>query len=491
MLLDGRLITGPGAPCRPGRLVIGQGRVRAIEPLDPDPTRLPVVCPAFIDAHTHPVELGLQELFADVGRAATIDELLQLVADRRAALRPRTMLGFNLEPERLAEKRFPTRAELDRACPGVPCLVYRVDCHSAVLNTAGLALVAPGPSETMERDRTGEPTGLLSGPAYEFASRLFKRRLEPDTVHEALRRAGELALAAGATTIAALVGSFDLEETQWRVLLDGLGKCPARTVPFLQTRDTAVATTFGLGRIGGCVLVDGSFGSHTAALAEDYADRPGQRGSCYHTDAELAAFFGQADKRGLQATVHAIGDRAVEQVVRCYEAVLGPQSPNPLRHRIEHAELLSGPLVERIARLGLVLGVQPAFEARWGGPGGLYARRLGPRWRRTNPYRALRGAGIMLAGGSDAPITPIDPLGGIRAATHHPNPDQSIPGPEALAMFTTRAAFSLGLESELGRLEPGVRADFAVLSADPREDTDCRLIATWRDGRVAWQPAAG
>jgi predicted amidohydrolase YtcJ len=158
-----------------------------------------------------------------------------------------------------------------------------------------------------------------------------------------------------------------------------------------------------------------------------------------------------------------------------------------LRHRIEHAELLNDSLIRRISRLGLVLGVQPAFETEWGGRDRMYSKRLGERWRSTNPYRRLLDSGVRLAGGSDAPITPIDPVAGIRAAIERPNPGQTVTGEEALAMFTSVAAFALNGEHACGDIEVGKDADLAVLTSDPRTTAPCRVVATFRGGSCTYK----
>lgn len=487
MELTGKIITEPEAEPFSGRVIVKLSRIVAVEPQagnaqKPDE---PFIVPGFIDAHTHPLELGLVETFANLERCKAVDEVLARVRDRLAdGAESGVMMGFNLEPDGLAEKRYPLLSELDLVSPEVPILLYRVDGHSAVLNSAGLRLTLkeehmPG----IEKDAQGRPTGILHGPAYEQASRIFKSQLEPATILHALGSAGQLAARAGVTTIAALVGSDELNPADWLLLLRCLDRLPVRAVPFLQTRKPELAKRFRMPRVGGCLLIDGSFGSHTAALSEPYSDVADNRGTCYFSDEELSAIIKKAESLKLQTAFHAIGDRAVEQLVRCHERL---RTNRDLRHRIEHAELLLAPqshsLVARIAALGLVLGVQPAFETRWGGPDKLYARRLGERWRCTNPYRSLLDAGIVLAGGSDAPITPIDPIAGIRAAIEHPNHSQRISGTEALAMFTTNAAYSLGLESVTGRIEPGLEADLVVLDADPRNTEVSRVLATYRAG---------
>ncbi len=477
-------------------IVIGGRRDRVVETRSPDPS-IPqsssaVIVPGLIDSHTHPLEAGLQLLFVDMRGASSVAEVQQRLRDRHPdALERGMMLGFNLEPDRLSERRYPQRGELDEVIPEVPVFIYRVDGHSAVTNTAGLQLVLarwPGVRPPgMDGDCNGRPTGVLRGEAYERASRVFKHRLAPETVREALRLAGRQAAAKGVTTIGALVGVEDTNDDEWSVLLEELAACEVGAVPYLQTWDVEVPRQFGLKQAGGCLLIDGSFGSRTAALSHAYSDAPGNCGTGYVGDEKLLSFLRAATTAGMQATVHAIGDRAVEQVVRCHEQLTGAGSDNPLRHRIEHAELLSNSLIARIAELGLVLGVQPAFEAEWGGPDRMYAQRLGERWRDTNPYRRLFDCGVRLAGGSDAPITPVDPVAGIRAAVERPNPAQTVRGEEAMAMFTSGAAFALDRENVCGSIEVGKDADITVLTSDPRTTTPCQVVATLRGGKCVYR----
>lgn len=488
MEITGLAIASPEATPVPRRIVLSEGRIAAIEPVAGSPS-MPFVCAGFIDSHLHPVELGLQETFVNLHGTGSLDEVFARIRSWLCQNPGSPLcLGFNLQPDLLEQGRYPSCAELDAVTGRIPTLVYRVDGHSAALNTPGLELALDGAKLAgIELDESGRPTGVLRGSAYEHASRVFKHRLDRDTLHRALHTASGMALARGVTTIAAMVGDRGLAEPDWQVLLDGLDNITARAVPFCQTRDSDLARKLGLSRVGGCILIDGSFGSHSAAVNEDYSDAPGNQGMLYFKDRELAALLARAHGLGLQTAFHAIGDRAVGQVVKAHEQCGTCKHGNPLRHRIEHAELLSPGLVAGIATLGVVLGVQPAFESWWGGPQGMYAARLGERWRSTNPYRSLLDSGVVLAGGSDAPITPIDPLAGIRAAVSHPNPDQRITGPEALAMFTTAAAFSLGLETRCGLVEPGYDADLVVLSADPRTGTDCRVLATFRRGQRVFE----
>jgi len=242
-------------------------------------------------------------------------------------------------------------------------------------------------------------------------------------------------------------------------------KLDIRTVPFLETMNPSEAIELGLERVGGCMpMVDGSFGSHTAFLLEEYSDDPGNFGKAEILQEELDVWFLESAKESLQTVVHAIGDGAVDMVLKSINNL--PNGIIPVRPRIEHAELLTDEQIGEITRKGIYISVQPVFEELWGGDSGLYAKRLGERWRRTNRLRTLLDAGIVLAGGSDSYITPIDPLRGISACLYHPNCDQRISLNEALEMFTKNVAISEGLFEEEGSIEIGKNADFVIICGD-------------------------
>ena len=172
--------------------------------------------------------------------------------------------------------------------------------------------------------------------------------------------------------------------------------------------------------------MDGSIGARTAALMAPYADSDGS-GTSYHADDELETFFHAGHMAGLQVGVHAIGDRAIEQVLAVWEQVYVALDSRERRHfrarrhRIEHFEMASTSQIERAAMLGLAVSVQPTFDRHWGQPGGMYESGLG--WDRAqpmNPFRTMIDRGIEVGAGSDSPITPFDPLLSIAACeTHH------------------------------------------------------------------------
>ncbi len=477
---SGLIITEPDSNAVPGKIVVEDGKIVALIPLTTVEEKY-YILPGFIDSHTHPIENGLNLLYPDLSSASSISQVLELVAAGLMQMPDAPVLfSFNLEPERLKERRYPYRRELDRLSNKKPIFLYRIDGHSGVANYRALDYLGEKVPAGVELDGAGNPTGVVRAEAYETLSANLKKLIPPEIIQEAIKLTGQQALRNGITTLGAMAGSDELTEKEWTVLFDALSATPIRMVPYFQTWRVEIAKKFQLPRIGGCLLLDGSFGSHTAALLECYSDAPGYHGVLYHQDSELIQFISRANELGLQTAFHAIGDRAIEQIIRCHREA---KSDKHLRHRIEHAELLTPELIKQIAELKLILAVQPVFEQLWGGVEKMYAERLGGRWMRTNPYRALLDHGVILAGGSDAPVTPLDPIGGIRAAMNLPNIQQRISGREAVAIFTIHAAYSLGMENIIGKLAPKMEADFVFLDADPREDRDCHILATYVRGR--------
>jgi len=442
------------------------------------------IIPGFIDSHTHILGTGLQQIFPEVSKFHSLEEIFDKISSAYSiAQEHRFLVVYNFEPDNIKEKCYPNRKELDRIIKDYPLLLYRIDGHSGVVNTKGLEEILATKDKTLEKgldlDEYKEPTGVLRGKAYEYTARYFTKKINSDIRLEAFYKACELAIRVGITTMVTMLGT-EVDNITCELLLENQAKLPIEVIPFYQTKDITRVKKIGLTRIGGCILIDGSFGSHTAALGEDYTDEAGNRGVLYLTDQELEQFYQDSDENGLQTAVHAIGDRAIEQVVRCFEKFL---KNNRLRHRIEHCELLDDNLIARIKNLGLIVCAQPAFEYYWGGEDKMYAERLGERWRKTNPLRKLIDAGIIIAGGSDSPITPVDPLLGIKSAVNLPNKKFSISSTEALKMFTKNGAYSVFAEDRIGMIKENYQADFIVLDQDPITTTDNKIFEVYKTGK--------
>jgi predicted amidohydrolase YtcJ len=266
------------------------------------------------------------------------------------------------------------------------------------------------------------------------------------------------------------------------VFLRHRNKLPVDGFAVVATMDVPRAVELGLTAIGGDLAADGSIGARTAALSAPYVDGPSRGVTYYHED-ELAGFFRDGHDAGLQVGMHAIGDRAIEQVLRAWERVYRSLDSRERRHfrarrhRIEHVECATAEQVERAAALGLAASVQPAFDASWGFPGGLYERAIGAeRAFAMNPFRTMLERGLEMGAGSDAPVTPLDPWLAVDAMERHHDPAQRLLRLEAVRVHTMGSARLAHHEEKKGVLEPGVHADFAAYDVDPLEIEDVRAL---------------
>jgi predicted amidohydrolase YtcJ len=250
-----------------------------------------------------------------------------------------------------------------------------------------------------------------------------------------------------------------------------------------------LAAEMGLTRFGGCWCVDGAIGAHTAAISKPYADKPESCGDLYFSDAELEAWIESGLTRGMQVCNHAIGDVAIGQALRVYENLAARHDLQRIRPRVDHFVLGDEQQARDCARLGLCSAMQPAFDAYWGGREGAYAKRLGPdRAEHSNPVGMALRAGMKIAGSSDAYITPLDPVAGLRAAMYHHCEDQRVDFDSAVRLFTENAAYLAHQEDRRGSIAAGQQADFSVLDGG-RDLLAARLAATVKGGEIIFSPA--
>jgi len=416
--------------------------------------------PGFIDAHTHLVSTGLVEtVYLDLAGAGSLEELLELV---RAALEKRAagewLIGRHWEESHWPGKRYVTRRELDRVAPDNPVALFRIDGHLLAVNSKALELV-PLPTEL--RARADLEGGLLR----EEAAWWFNEQIqpEPEMIKQAL---------AAATRSAHSLGITSVHEIAKPSYIRAYQKLRPKLRIYLNPKVEYAEEFFKIGlesgfgnewlRLGAIkIFADGSIGAGNAALSEPYRDREGC-GRLNYEPEELFQIVRQAHEHGWQVMAHAIGDRAIELILKTYErAGVGPED----RYRIEHFELANSEQMERVARLGIIASMQPNF-VKWAGPGDLYETRLGAEWaRQIGPHRLVLDNGIHLACGSDC--MPLGPLFGIHQAVNTPHPDQRLTVEEALRCYTRGGAYASFEEDLKGSLAPGKLADLVVLSADP------------------------
>ncbi|MFP8962744.1 amidohydrolase [Streptomyces nanhaiensis] len=444
-----------------------------------------LVTPAFTDSHVHATATGLALTGLDLAGAGSPAELLERVREHaRARPDDRVLLGHGWDASAWPGQRLPSRAELDEAAGHRPLYLTRVDVHSALVTTALLDLV---PGATDVTDLPGyAPDAALTGDAHHAVRAVAHDSVTPAQRTDAQRAALRHAASRGIGTLHECAGPEISGEDDLTGLLELAAAEPGpRVFGYWAEHITSpegARRVRELGALGaaGDLFADGSLGSHTAHLHEPYADA-GHRGTGHLDAAAVAAHVAACTEAGIQAGFHAIGDAALTAVtegVRAAAERVGLERVRAARHRVEHAEMLTGATIAAFAELALTASVQPAFDAAWGGGDGMYARRLGRERARTlNPYAALLRAGVPLALGSDSPVTPLDPWGTLRAAAFHRTPEHRI---SVRAAFTahTRGGWRAVGRDDAGVLVPGAPADYAVWRTGD-------LVVQVPDGRIA------
>jgi predicted amidohydrolase YtcJ len=456
-----------------------------------------VIGPGFVDAHVHLTPTGITLAGLDLHGVTHRDELLAAVRTYADVHPGRVLWGHGWDLHELVDG-LPGPAELSEASGGRPVFLSRVDGHSCLVDDRTLDAAPLARAAGIERDADGEPTGVLRLEANKIARRWSVGAMSATELAEARTTAAAHAASLGLTSVHEMNGPdmMGVEDFDaWR-----FGSWPVEVVPYWGGLDLGFVAERELKQIGGDLLLDGALGSHTAALESPYHDNPSTSGRLEFDDDTLSELFLEATHAGMQVAVHAIGDAAIRQAVRCWQTVEArlPEylagAVRRLHHRIEHAEVLPPELYDDVARLGLVVSTQPAFEAAWGGPDGLYAARLGlERARWTNPYRALADRGVGLAFGSDANVTPMDPWGGVWAAEHRHWAEHEITRLEAVSSHTLGGRNAARQEHYVGVVRAGMRADLAIWEGDPFLADDprgSRCALTLVAGRVAHESEA-
>ena len=459
-----------------GGLIVWVGQEAAADGLSADVTvdlQDRWLAPAFVDAHVHATSTGLALTGLDLTSSPSLAATLQAVERACRDSAGRVLLGTGWDDSAWPERRPPTAAELDRASYGGVVYLARTDVHSAVASSALLAVCPEA------RGLPGFlPAGLLRTEAHHAVRTAAYAALSRSDRRAAQRATLDRAASLGIGCVHECAGPSISSEQD---LLDLLAvEHGVQRIGYWGELD-AVERARELGAIGagGDLFADGALGSHTACLSAPYVDEP-TSGHPYLSAAQIGRHITACTRAGLQAGFHAIGDAALQQVVEGFglaAAQVGDLRAG--RHRVEHAELITDGQIAGLAAHGAVASVQPAFDARWGGPQGAYAARLGPeRAARMNPFAAMASAGLALALGSDAPVTPLDPWGTLRAAVGHRTAGSGLSARAAFSAHT-RGGWRAARRDGEGELRPGSPATFAVWQVEDE------LVVQVPDERVA------
>ncbi len=434
--------------------------------------------PGFIDTHTHSFEGGLYSNGTDLYNCRSIKDVLDKIkADLDKLEDSNTLFAWRLDENNLKEKRFPTVKELDDICGTNYLIVRRIDGHSCIVSSNARRQI---------RDLDDYKPDVCKGGANDRAVYWFHENVNDATVLNAYHRASDIAISGGFTAIHTMIGDAQQSISHYDLIAKNLSQFGIEYILYPQTFNIKAALEAGATRIGGCILADGSIGSHTAALTKPYADT-NDTGLLFHEDDFWYQFIRKAHQNNLQVGVHCLGDRAIQQINNCYLR-LARDDFKDLRHQLIHCEITPDHLIHQIKASNAVPVVQPAFDAYWGGAGGLYETRLGrPRSQQMNRYKTMLDNQIVITGGSDWYITELDAISGIKAAITHHNKDERLSPRRAIDIYTKNAAWLSHDEKRMGSLDIGKEANITALNTPINDDISSQNItvnAVIRKGEV-------
>ena len=464
--------TGYSVYCEGGRIIrVGEAGMATPSDAEVIEANGGSLWPGFVDSHCHPFEYGWLKRSVDLRGVANMTGVrLRVVAAVRRSKPGEWISGMGWDQETFPGRVMPSRVDIDDVSPENPVVLSRVCGHIALLNSRGIEALgfASRTGAEYDRDEKAALTGIIRERAldevYEELPKSQERsaadlqsveaeaaRLGLTTLHCVVSPAGyreEL------DALAALCASGSLSLT-YRVYV------PPEAMDYIE--ETRAGKFEGLHlRINGVkIYADGSLGARTAALREPYSDDPTNTGISRYTDEELCDLVERIDTKGMQAIVHAIGDRGVEQAAAALGRVAGAK--NPRGHRIEHASLLPKDLRSKMVRHGIRAAVQPLFitSDAWA------VERLGEeRVRDLYPLKSMLAEGIVVSGGSDSPVESMSPVLGMWAAMTR-NDDESqerLTLEEALGLYTANGR-SNGLDPA-GEVSEGSPANLTLLDSD-------------------------
>lgn len=502
------------------------------------------LCPGFIDAHNHFALTAWCQLGVDLAECNSAAQACDRIGRQASAVPTETWIyAYNYEPDRFAGGHRLTRYDLDRAVGGRLAIAIHVSYHEAVASSAGLRAAGitrytkdPAGGRIV-RDRKGEPTGELletaAGPV-EALARTAAAGTSYDDWLAAAERYCKALFAEGITHVcdpgvdamlegylrrAEAEGHLPLPVTAFLVSRLGLFQPPEDRMGGPATRghrdgaDIAGLKLFADGgsRCAVCVgLLESLAGLGSLViravrlrrpallLSPHSPDRPRLRtngrihlGYLHYTRDDLATMCARAAVRGFRLAVHAAGNAAIDNVLSAFEQ----REVGHRRHRVEHLVVLDGKQAHRLAEVGAIGVVQPAYIRKFGDA---WNAMLTPPRLRSIPLRTLLDAGLDLAGSSDSPVASSSPLQGMHAAvtrrtdggTVH-QADEAISPLEALRLWTTGAALAVDKPAEIGKIRPGARADLVILSDNPLETPPeafprIRVVRTLVAGRTVF-----
>lgn len=433
------------------------------------------VLPGMMDCHVHVLSAGINLNSVSLQNAKNIDEVLKLIGEACDASDKEWVFGANYVPQNINENRYPDRWEMDRISNGKKVMIMAATLHGCSANSEAIKICDVPEDMTGVEKKGGQVSGAFLSDESSFLAMANALGSLPDEVLWGfIKDCCENAVSKGVTTMHGLFGMFVKGDRDVGLILKRKKELPLEMIVFYQTWDVQKALDLGLPRVGGCLTLDGALFEYTMANFEPFESAPSLRGVLYHTDDEVYQVVSKAHAAGIQCTLHAVGERAIDQLIYTYRRVIMEQGSKDLRHRIEHFCLPTEGQIKMAKELGLILSMQPGFTYLWDqAEGGEFEFCLGrERSNRWDPFNRIIDAGCIVCGGSDCPVTAVEPLVDIATCVNGHNPVRNISVDEALKMYTVNAAYAANLENEKGTITVGKDADFVVVNMDPYEHAD-------------------
>jgi predicted amidohydrolase YtcJ len=469
-----------------------------------------MLVPGFIDTHVHFIASGSGLASVQLRDAATPEEFAARIGAFADSVEPGEWIMYGDWDHTLWGGDLPRRDWIDDVTPENPVWVYRLDGHMALANSAALELAgvdadtADIDGGTIVRYEDGRPTGLLKDNAMTFVESAIPEAKAAQLDREA-RAAMEHVAANGVTSVHDMAGwsslaTYRRAENRGEMVTRIYSVVPLRDWERLRDEVESRGTGNEWLRIGGLKgFMDGSLGSHTAAMLEPFTDAPEDRGFLINELADLRNWITGADAAGLQVMVHAIGDSAIRDLLDIYLDVVEANGERDRRFRMEHAQHIAAEDIERFAVQEVIASMQPYHaidDGRWA------EEVIGPeRAKTTYAFRSLIDAGARVAFGSDWSVAPATPIEGIYAAVTRQTldganpggwvPEQKVTVEQSLRAYTTDAAYASFEEGIKGMLKPGMLADFVLLDQDltqiaPEAIPDTNILKTVVGGEVVY-----
>lgn len=472
------------------------------------------VMPGFIDNHVHFFDGAAGLASVDLRNATSPEKFSKRIIDYAKTIAPGSWILIGNWDHEMWGGELPRKEWIDAGTKNNPVFVMRLDGHMALANSAALTLAgintetrSPEGGEII-RNSNGQPTGLLKDNAMNL---IFEVIPDPtdDQLVEMFTRAQTLALSLGLTEVNVVIG-YPHETSQFDQLrmIQDRGVMKIRINSFTPITDWENAKSYAslkgnkqdkLRWMGFKGFVDGSLGSTTAWFDEAYIDAPDTSGMPLNDTEKLYQIMHDIDESGLKMTIHAIGDKAIDYTIKSMREIAGDKLATR-RFRIEHFQHPSSAAINNAAESGIIASMQPYHaidDGRWA------EERIGPeRIKTTYAFRTILDAGVTMTFGSDWPVAPLSPLEGVYAAVTRrtidgANPDgwqpqEKITVEQALKSYTFNNAYANFDEDIAGTLQAGKRADFIILSDDPRAVKpeaikNIKVNATFIDGNTVFQ----